>query len=396
MYNVEFGDAFLLYENEENLLVDLGSIKSDFNFVPIRKLIKADCNQKEFSFLLTHFHKDHWSGLLNQTTASKLPAVKTVYLPDIFGTRYAKQIDIIVRSLISEFFQSIILDVKLSFTLADLLHNILPSLASEQITFLARDSTFFVGKKKYKVLWPSVQEKDIVMEQDTKLRYLIEQLNKLLAESGWDYNLLETLDKTATALLVKFARNINHALQDDKWEIQEEFEVLNTRMGLAAESLSKTLKTPLANESLKTLRSSIQYYIKALDGNWNDISLVFHEMETGEVLMTGDIPRNTLKKLIHGEYGNPKLKEKYLIIKAPHHGTETHFCALLPPCRHYCISNGAGNKNYGEISELYEYVYGCLGKGSRIICTNPSRCEFLRRNVCPTSRTCPCRIYYDI
>ena len=87
MYNVEFGDAFLLYGQGENLLVDLGSIQNGFPFSRVRDSIKDESREKELSLLLTHFHEDHWSGLHNQTPGHQLPGLKMVYLPDIFRMR---------------------------------------------------------------------------------------------------------------------------------------------------------------------------------------------------------------------------------------------------------------------------------------------------------------------
>lgn len=75
MYNVQFGDAFLLYGQGENLLVDLGSIQGAFCFNQVRDSIRAESAGGQLSLMLTHFHRDHWSGLHNQPAGHPLPPI---------------------------------------------------------------------------------------------------------------------------------------------------------------------------------------------------------------------------------------------------------------------------------------------------------------------------------
>lgn len=389
IYNVEFGDAFLLYGEDEHLLVDLGSSQSTFDFVPVRDSIRQEVMDGHLSLLLTHFHKDRWSGLHNQEPGHELPGLKTVYLPDIFRMYTPEGLNPVVKSLLGEFLKAVVLKNPLQFTLAELLRDVLPRVPKEQIRLLTRGDVFSVGEKNYEVLWPDIREVVTNGRRDRKLVWFLNRLEDVLAESGVDYRLGDTLYALSDALLREFAVSQGIAAVDYEGQNQSSYETIYLR----AQRLGEILAERLCHGERKLLVQA-RYYAEALRKDWNQISLVFHEVGVRGVLMTGDVPAPTMKALVHGEYGEPKLKECYAVINVPHHGTESHFCTLLPYSKFLCISNGEGAVD-PCISEQYEYVYGCRGKGTEIRCTNP-RCEFARRYDCPYFSVEPVSAFYDI
>lgn len=390
MYNVEFGDAFLLYGEGENLLVDLGSIDKYLDFDPIRDSIRNEASEGSLSLLLTHFHKDHWSGLHNQTAGHCLPPLKMIYLPDIFKMRVQRELDVLVRSLLGEFLEAVVLEQRPHFSLADLLREVLPGMPKERIHFLARGDVFHVGGKRYEVLWPRLNYEDIVGKRNGALYNFIERMERKLHADGAQYRLLDTLDMMATALLRDFAISQDIPFNNAMWDELQSYETIN----LHAQQLADILIADLQFDDGEFLKK-MRHYADKLCKDWNQISLVFHEVDDNSVLMTGDVSASTLKKLVNGDFGFPSLKEKYTVIKAPHHGTESHFCATLPFSRFFCISNGEGNRHYKKITDQYEHVYGCRGKQSEIRCTNP-RCDFLKRFDCPYFDVYPVQPFYDI
>lgn len=390
MYNVEFGDAFLLYGEGENLLVDLGSIDGGFDFRPVRDSIRQESSDRQLSLLLTHFHKDHWSGLHNQEIGHALPKLKMVYLPDIFKMRAWGKLDVVIRSLLADFLESVLLQQQPQFSLADLLREVLPGLPKEKICFLARGDVFHMGKKSYEVLWPRLNLVDVVGKRDKPLRDFLERIESKLIADGAEYRLWDTLDMMATALLREFALSQDVQYEKVVWDDQRSYE----DMYLQARKLAEILANACEHDD-GDFHEKIHYYAEALSKDWNRVSLVFHELENKSLLMTGDVLQSTLKHLSNGDYGVPRLKEKYEVMKAPHHGTDSHFCAILPASRFFCISNGEGNRGYQKISEKYEHVYGCRGKKSDIRCTNP-RCDFSDRYGCPYFDAHPVQIHYDI
>ena len=392
MYNVEFGDAFLLYGEDENLVVDLGSIQENFDCNPVRDSICKESAGRQLSLMLTHFHRDHWSGLQNQSVGHSLPSLKMVYLPDIFQMRVYGRLDVIVRSLLSDFLEAVVLQRDPQFTLADLLRQVLPGLHKEKMCFLNRGDIFHVGGKSYEVLWPRLDYKDIIFKPEKALREFLEQVEDKLAINGAEVKLWDTIDAIADVLLRDFASRLEYPISAFVRAEQRTYEDLYKR----AQKLSEILASEVQREE-KEFRQKIIYYAKRLGADWNRVSLIFQEVETENnqgVLMTGDIQKSVLTKLVKGSFGTPKLRESYTVIKVPHHGTRTHFCDILPRSRYLCISNGEGNNNYKKISEQYECVYGCEGKKADIICTNP-RCEFIDwKGYCPKKN--PTKSFYEI
>lgn len=398
MYNVQFGDAFLLYGEGENLLVDLGSIDSGFCFDPVRDSIRSESAGGQLSLMLTHFHKDHWSGLHNQPPGHQLPPIKVIYLPDIFHMRIYSRLDVIVRSLLGDFLEAVILQKRPQFTLADLLREVLPGLPRDQIRFLSRGDDFWMGGRHYRVLWPRLNPEDLIGSRNGPLLEFLERVEAKLGTNEAAGGLWETMEAMANVLLRDFAASLDLQITTIIWPEQRSYEEVYLRAQRLAEILAEDVRRDGGE-----FRQKVRDYAGRLSRDWNWVSLVFHEQGAaggmqsgGGVLMTGDVPENTMKRLAGGVFGTPSLWDRYDVIKAPHHGTHSHFCAVLPKCRHFCISNGSGNRNYRKIAVEYEYVYGCLGKKSEMHCTNP-RCEFLdQRKICPYFNVHPVEDFYDI
>lgn len=117
--------------------MDLGSIDCGFCFDSVRDSIRAESAGQQFSLMLTHFHRDHWPRLHDQPAGHPLPPIRMIYLPDIFGMQYVSRLDVIVRSLLRDFLETVILQKSPSFTLAELLREVLPRLPRNQIRFLS-------------------------------------------------------------------------------------------------------------------------------------------------------------------------------------------------------------------------------------------------------------------
>ncbi len=411
MYNVQFGDAFLLYGQGEHLLVDLGSIDSTVNFDRVRDSIRHSCGGAELSLLLTHFHRDHWSGLHNQTPGHRLPPLKRVYLPDIFRMRVMGRWDPVTKSLLSDFLRGVIalsgpdlldqvtLSHTLRFTLADLLREVLPGLPMGQIRLLSRGSRFQAGGRRYETLWPQLDGIPLPERQSAAFRRFMERVEAKLSPGGGEPLLWTALERAANVLLRDFA----HSLEGEDVYFpgflraeEGSYEEVSLRVWELAQALAEDVRRDEGE-----FRRKVRYYAEQLAQDWNRVSLVFQERleedcPGGGVLMTGDADKPALNRLAGGSLGAPRLHKYYDVIKAPHHGTQRHFCAKLPPSRYFCISNGDGNSGYKRISEHYEYVYGRLLTPSEFRCTNP-RCEFCRSlSDCPYFSTRPVQDFYDV
>lgn len=89
----------------------------------------------------------------------------------------------------------------------------------------------------------------------------------------------------------------------------------------------------------------------------NDLSLVFHNRRSRgpsnlDILMTGDVSDEVLRRI------SGKLFDGYYIVKAPHHGTESHFSNVIGDLAvaHLLISNGdyhAGGRNFPAATSIW-------------------------------------------
>jgi len=394
MYHVGFGDAFLLYGRGENLLVDLGSIHTGFPFDPVRASVGGE-SPEGLSLLLTHFHKDHWSGLHTLPGECPLPPLRRIYLPDIFHMRYVGKLDVVVRGLLSDLLDAVYLDKRLHFTLAELLREVLPDLPRERIRFLARGDVFHMGGLRCEVLWPRLERDDVVMKRSQDLRQFLDRLEAKLSAAQAEHGLWDTIDALANVLLRDFARTLEDEAINMVWNDDRSYEDLYEQ----AQALTDILRADLKWEDGE-FRSKVRYYAEELGKDWNRVSLVFQTQSPERdgdagALMTGDVPGSILTKLIHGDFPGPSVRESYAVIKAPHHGTRSHFCTILPYSQYICISNGEGNKKYQQITEQYEHVYGELGKKSVIRCTTP-RCEYCKNRLCPYFSRFSRGPFYDV
>ena len=109
----------------------------------------------------------------------------------------------------------------------------------------------------------------------------------------------------------------------------------------------------------------------------NHMSIVCQSThEEKPILLTGDIDANTMKEIAENNpTPNVPLSRSFYAIKAPHHGTHTHYFnfGAIVNFQYLLISNGETRKNRGQISAQYNLIY----RNYEICCTNTEakRCE---------------------
>ena len=84
---------------------------------------------------------------------------------------------------------------------------------------------------------------------------------------------------------------------------------------------------------------------------------------SADILMTGDVSGAVLSRLA------PKLYDGYYAVKAPHHGTESHYSPVLGDiaAAHLLISNGDYHAGGGDLAALRRYGGGqALHKPRRV------------------------------
>lgn len=383
-YPVAFGECFLIDEPKKNmaLLVDYGS-DTPCILEDVRKNILKEFREREFSVLLTHFHRDHVNGFWETSLSNEID-IHTVYIPDIFGMRRAQvRFDFLQIQVLTDLFSSVVLERKpTEITLYSLLKQLAGT--RTKIAFLHSGNEFSLASQRFQVLWPNFNIINIDPRIEKSLIPLLQKFGIVDHGIGFDEGekgpvSIQYVDDFIDALSDAYralASNEYESPQSLMGRVEEEFRKMSQFFSTRAEELSKEV----SNSFLSDLKGRMA----GIKNQGNRISIVFQDQpqeSISKVLMTGDILAADMKKIIAGPTKNTDgfpLSQKYIAIKAPHHGTHTHFVEFFPPCNYFLISNGqpsSAHKRWGKISYLYSGFYAS-NKGCRIECTYP-RCQIL-------------------
>jgi beta-lactamase superfamily II metal-dependent hydrolase len=363
MYNVQFGESILLTEERQTpFLIDFGS--DMFNTLPdVSKEIKSHCTDG-LDLLISHFHSDHINGILNTDLFSSI-AGGVVYIPDLFAMQnVSSRLDFLQIETLIDFLNALGHSTTFKSRLYELLCKIKSSKRSVQ--FLKRGKEFSACGVDCQVLWPCF---DTIKVNSKTVTHTISLLRKLglisanIKDVSTDRIPLETIDEFNQMLQQAFEKS-----PDISPELQDNLETLNNKLIVKVKSLSASLSD--------SDRHEICERINALIKQGNRISIVFQDKANHGVsrfLFTGDFEKSDYKH-ISQKNSTPALSQSYTLVKAPHHGTVSHFIHTLPPCKHIIISNGACRGNYGKIHWGYSALYWSNRGTSEIHCTN-KRCE---------------------
>lgn len=383
MYNVEFGETILLEKDEEYLLVDFGSKKPNL-LASVSKHIQ-DSVQKEsnFSFLISHFHDDHVNGVWETDLFDNLDCAGMLYVPELFPKYHnASPFTLAQLYMIADVLSSIILvpnywkapsNANSPFTLYQLFHKILDT--KRHVQFLQIGSTFQFAHDKYQILWPDYSNIPL-------LHSAVFQLLNIL----YDCKLIEETAKTTGYVTIigidDFLNQLNeicNLFKEEPDAIYSAYDRLDQELQEAYDSMIRAITPRIAHycSSLSpSQKRQIQRTWKACTSYFNQCSIVFHSTSSDSgtlpdsgILMTGDVTKRPLKNLI--KYS---MHPYYKMIKAPHHGTFSHYVNNLPACTHILISNGEGQSRYQKIHDGYGSLYGRTRKHTTIHCTN-HRCN---------------------
>ena len=386
IFNMGFGDCFLLQEDNKNLLVDFGSDFMNTNQLQaVATNIVGLCPQQNLSILLTHFHNDHINGLL-QTSLCQQTNVDTIYIPDIFTqTPSNNSISYVQLSLLSNVFQSIRLKQRPSITLYNLLQTIMKT--NSKLLFLKRGDSFLLSETTFEVLWPcfhtlKVNQKvqNRIIKALTTLNFS-QNLNMAITSNTVSLGIVDELGNLLSAAFQNLASGfeINNPAMN---ELEEKYEQLSDQCSAIFNSLTKN--------QINSLTSLAQSMVN----EENRISIVFQDetiQKCSKLLMTGDITKTEFKKILQGTLKSNTaltINQAFKVIKAPHHATRSHFLPILPPCEKIIAANGdTKHPHWGKIYYEYGSFYG-NNRNCQMLCTNP-RCEL--RDLAVKGHAHPCK-----
>lgn len=376
VFEMGYGESMLLSYKDECLLIDCGSeSKHKEEYIEYVKLETLAYNKRQA--MISHFHEDHINGFMK--IASEHPhAFEKVYIPHIFTMEHPNLTDM---ELIKYFLERKYFRGSRIVTLWDLLELLCKNF--QRIKLLQRrERAFDWGEDYFDVLWPIPE--NLVhpkLADSVKACINIQVMQRV-------YGLSEQINNSFIML---------EEVHGDY--PQNNVETIIQSIERAAEDFARL-------EFTSTVKNQHMRLLKSISQNANKASIVFqnHVPEKQQIkcdysiLLTGDVPNTIMKKIAEGTL-TPEinLNSEYNIIKAPHHGTDTHYFnfgayALFD---NLVISNGETNmRNRGRISRNYNI----LRRDYNIVCTNSkkNRCESccakLPVNCSPSYNPCGCKI----
>lgn len=397
MYNVGFGDCFLLEESiERNFIQSKGTTVDNNTKVSCKLLL--DCGSKNgtlpnnrtfdkivdilfdlFQFsnnvpvkryaLLTHFHEDHYKGFLKMSkdfeANENLNRFDKFYVPYI--TWNDRTAFIFVKAAIylycfgpkqeeSKFFL---------FKHIEMLKNSVKNL--KDIHCLKRNDEFDLGNRHFKVLWPDFPKGTHTRKIDKILDKIEKEIKN---EEEWN------------GLTDKFLRNIRdfYELINDGRTIKDEANHVNDILKNQKDYLilldaRKKNFGEKSNALVQMINELNDIFKKDINATSIVICDSYHQM-----LMMGDITKYVIDNhLFSGNWEYIKRDDiVFKFLKAPHHGTSTHYTVNIPASENLLISTGQFDL-YPKSKISDEYFEHRLSEGERTCTSGRTWCYVLEK-----------------
>lgn len=348
LFKMDFGESLLITQNnEECLLVDCGSegtkklkffqaVENEIQFINSRKA------------LLTHFHEDHINGFIDITTRN-IGWFDTVYIPYIFTVgNHPNAVDF---ALIQYILERYTCAGSRKLSVWDLLKLLVKSDKSIKLLQREKDAFQLFGKN-VNVLWPVPN-----MLVDEKLWNSVKKELPILNE--YENQIFSVSDQISREYL---------SLEESRGDYTDSEGIES--IGNQLDEIDLIFGSQLPERETQNI-------IRKLRQKANETSIVC-QIDAGKpTLLTGDITSKIMKGIAENKYApSIPLFDYYYAIKAPHHGTQTHYFNFGPFTRweKLLISNGVTRKKKrGKIT----CQYNLKSRNYAIICTNdaPWRCE---------------------
>lgn len=350
MYDCGFGDCFRLESDTlKRLYVDFGIHRLSMKKKNREKRYDLIISQipDGSDFLLTHYHEDHYAGVIYMIGKSK--KFRDIYIPDVW--RINGSVDAIKLILLRGLIEKTVLRRGLS--IIQFLKAICS--ATGRVHFVKRGVTI---QNEYIALWPSE-------------KYIEKRTEKLVNEM--DDESLEELTEIAEKINKIVVRLSELEGADGKVIIMEELDALEEEY----QSIAEQYEPSDSHVNLK------------LSKYQNEISIVFQNIEKDNrhVLFTGDVGTETIwEEIEKNDDHKIAMFGKYDVIKIPHHGTESYYYSFVGRCRAntvLLIPNGIIPYQSWYIDARYSA--DANSKACRVVCADNWAC-----NANPTVAQCVC------
>lgn len=302
MFDVGFGDCFVIHDETSSFLVDCGS-KTPSAVTTTHQIVSLMKKGKERALLITHFHFDHISLL------GSLPHhfLKTIYLRNIYR-------DQITYSM--TFFQYLLLrftkgpeqyDAALTalFSVYSLNQLLTPN---GIFVFIRRGSTFQVGQTLYLAYSPFK-----TAPQDTHFGSFLEKLEQLL-DCKKD---IDTINRFGSKLIEQFGQSETISLEDHRF--RENFQEYQD-----AEQAANNIGTAFERSENKKKIKKLAKSILAKSKDWEHQNNIVFSDEDRKLLMCGDEEAKDMNEILDDFW----FKIPLTCVKVPHHGTPSHYVSF--------------------------------------------------------------------
>ena len=380
LHDVGFGECTVLGgKKQEILMVDCGSLNRRLGSGALFSEYAASMTERygdasERSFLLTHFHKDHYGGL-PAILRSSPHFFDRIYLPccprDENGVPLFMELTVLIDAFVTG---PGVETVKMNGAALRFFRKICDLGGTEQVfTLEAGDELLFDGES-YRILWPPKEEYPF----SQNLRELVDEADRILFRSTDSYagaflELKQSLCETYKNCMDAFAYCTEAEEKERAFAVRE-----LRRLTKELNALLPRLHVLSAGQKVRELLCDRRTVMEVSD-EINGSSMI---LSSGRILLTGDATPETLER-IRGE-----LREDYEIVKAPHHGTESAWWKGFSSMgiSHLLISNGvapAGGKIAPEYAAL-NAMHHCTG-GDHCACSEATGECCNRTLYCPLS-----------
>lgn len=343
------GDSSIIRGVEKQLLIDCGSdnagdrlTSSEFSYAAIKNEIKKKCIT---DLMITHFHKDHFNGILNVSDTYRF---ETIYLPYSIVDSKVVYTGALARLL------AIASTRSWGFRLAKNVIKLFEKLekVTNNIHFVQAGDMIPFDGNTIRVLWPQITYSYDMLPVKKVYHSGIKQN---ILSPFMEYEETESLlsvEKLLASTFVEIVGNDNKELLEayelfkktfDDYIIQLHngkqestksdntiFEVYKSYNNLikAREKFRRT-QDEATIEKIK-LFSRQQYH--SLVASMNAISIICDCDQKFAYL--GDAPTDII------DYLSGSFNSYYQCVKIQHHGTETYYTRRTPKGKHWIISNG--------------------------------------------------------
>lgn len=382
VFNVGFGECILLDKSPDAaLLVDCGS-KSK-NRIDVNRISEHMRNSKNLSFMLTHFHADHYNGF--DKLNNDVRKADKVYFPWIsFSPKEGSAIGVLLKLAIHliALYEESAIDEDVVFLLKGQIEFIQNHVKENgRARLLKQHDIFSLGNCDMEVLWPL--QCGVEQYFDNK-GHNLERIYDMIEHSLFPDKIAQT---KFSSIQDDIIQNLNdfYSIFD---EGNDEFTVTESRLTKLKELIQRQTDlisriNKMAATSRNKNKDSVKKWRKSLRKIFhhdnNACSIVFRDKKDCpsscyKLLMTGDITKNVIEQHLYRAYFQHR---QYKYMKCPHHGTYTHYSICLPDSENFIISNG----KYGHYNGIADEYFLHSQISGRRYCTNNS-CETLQSGRC--------------